>query len=328
MENLKSNKKLLLITFILLIILGSGSVYAFNGHQKASKYSKETKISTKSNDNKQKKSNSLNTSNTTKRNQKAASEISIPNQFIGNWYIGKDVGISIQSSKVYFPNLSYSNDGSPSSAALQTTITKNSSPLRLCNNRGPHGTYEIYHNPNPNASGAEGGDGNAYWIGNLTINGKKEKVLALYQRQGAFQIFTSHPTENDQGFDYTVGDYDKYIGTKDLDSLKAKSTPFVDYENNTDNDGNNTKNNNSNKDSNKSDDSDSNKVDTTNNDSNNDNSDTSNYDDPEDDPAVQANETGGGKMTHQWENDYEVTYPDGSTKRFNNLTNQEDTSSN
>ncbi|WP_395350166.1 hypothetical protein [Fructilactobacillus sanfranciscensis] len=56
----------------------------------------------------------------------------------------------------------------------------------------------LYLNPDPKAPAADGGEETDYWIGNLTISGQKERVLAAYEKQGVFEIFTSHPTNTKQ----------------------------------------------------------------------------------------------------------------------------------
>ncbi|MCK8627647.1 hypothetical protein [Fructobacillus cardui] len=66
-------------------------------------------------------------------------------------------------------------------------------------------------------------DGVTFWTATLTINGKKENVVASYERQGYFAIFTKEPTSKPQGFTYNGGDYNNHIGDKDLDSLASSS---------------------------------------------------------------------------------------------------------
>ncbi|CAK1237236.1 unnamed protein product [Fructobacillus evanidus] len=66
-------------------------------------------------------------------------------------------------------------------------------------------------------------DGATFWPATLTINGKKENVVAMYERMGYFQIFTKEPTSKPQGFTYNGGDYNNHIGDKDLDPLASSS---------------------------------------------------------------------------------------------------------
>lgn len=68
-------------------------------------------------------------------------------------------------------------------------------------------------------------DGGRYWKAMLTVNGKKQAVVAFYERMGFFTIYTTEPTDKDQGFNYSGLDYKDYIGKQDLDDLKSKSTP-------------------------------------------------------------------------------------------------------
>lgn len=68
-------------------------------------------------------------------------------------------------------------------------------------------------------------DGGRYWKTMLTVNGKKQAVVAFYERMGFFTIYTTEPTDKDQGFNYSGLDYKDYIGKQDLDDLRSKSTP-------------------------------------------------------------------------------------------------------
>ncbi|CAK1241258.1 unnamed protein product [Fructobacillus tropaeoli] len=65
-------------------------------------------------------------------------------------------------------------------------------------------------------------NGASFWTATLTIDGKKENVVATYARQGYFAIFTKEPTNKPQGFTYN-GDYLSHIGDKDLDPLASSS---------------------------------------------------------------------------------------------------------
>ncbi|CAK1246401.1 hypothetical protein [Fructobacillus fructosus] len=68
-------------------------------------------------------------------------------------------------------------------------------------------------------------DGGQFWKTMLTVNGKKQAVVAYYERMGIFTIYTTEPTDKSQGFIYSGLDYKDYLGKKDLDDLKSKSTP-------------------------------------------------------------------------------------------------------
>ncbi|MCK8638833.1 hypothetical protein [Fructobacillus fructosus] len=68
-------------------------------------------------------------------------------------------------------------------------------------------------------------DGDQFWKTMLTVNGKKQAVVAYYERMGIFTIYTTEPTDKSQGCIYSELDYKDYLGKKDLDDLKSESTP-------------------------------------------------------------------------------------------------------
>lgn len=271
MHNRKTKRLLWIIGFLVLLILTVSVSYVL-GSQKQEQNNAKSAQTVKSNESVS-SPKSTNSNKSTNNSNTSSKVSSIPSQFCGTWYEGSQKFAVISVNKFVLDS-----DG--------TTITKNSLPLQLCDDRGPNGTYEIYHNPNPNASGAEGGDGNAYWIGNLTINGQKERVLACHTRMRWFAIYTSHPTSKNQGIQYDANDYQDQIGNPNLDFLKGKSRTDLDHQNQSSKQDNNkqtdsnkdaNKNNSSDDQSNKSDDSsDNNNNDNSNSNSNNDKQDNSN----------------------------------------------------
>ncbi|ANZ57418.1 hypothetical protein BGL34_05740 [Fructilactobacillus lindneri] len=230
MHKRKTNKLWWIILFVFLLILGLGSLYVIGdeNHPQTRSQTEPTSSSDRARNSNTGKTPSVKTTATQRTSSKSSSKnnsqnVSIPSEFWGTWYDGSKKYAVISANKFIM-------------AASGTAITKNSLPLQLCNDQGPNGSYSIYHNPNPNAAGAEGGDGNSYWIGYLTIDGKKQRVLACYQRQGVFEIYTSQPTSSSQWISNTGKDYMDQIGKPDLDALKAKA------ESDTDNSADNTNN--------------------------------------------------------------------------------------
>lgn len=69
-------------------------------------------------------------------------------------------------------------------------------------------------------------NGATYWTAKMTIDGKKTTVVASYYRMGYFSIYTKQPTNKIQSFTYKGDDYQKYIGTKNLDEVASKSEPY------------------------------------------------------------------------------------------------------
>lgn len=257
MHNRKTKRLLWIIGFLVLLILTVSVSYVLGSQkqeQNNAKPAQSEKFKSSESGTSPKATNSNKTNNNSKTSSKASS---IPSQFWGTWYEGSQKFAVISANKFVL-------------ASAGTTITKNSLPLQLCDDRGPNGTYEIYHNPNPNASGAEGGDGNAYWIGNLTIDGQKERVLACYTRMGWFAIYTSHPTSKNQGIQYDADDYQDQIGNPNLDSLKGKFRTDLDHQNQSSKQDNNkqTDSNNTDDKNNSSDDQNDKSNDSSNNNSN------------------------------------------------------------
>lgn len=66
-------------------------------------------------------------------------------------------------------------------------------------------------------------DGLAYWHSSLTVDGKKIPVVASYQRQGYFALYTAEPREKSLDFTYIGQDYNDYIGKDNLDAIANKS---------------------------------------------------------------------------------------------------------
>lgn len=167
---------------ILLITTVSISYVLGNKHRErntakpaqTTKNKDNTTVSSSSKANKSSKNSSTN-----------AKASSIPSQFWGTWYEGSQKFAVISANKFVL-----------SSAGL--TITKNSLPIQLNVKPAKRESYMLYLNPDPKAPAADGGEETDYWIGNLTIGGQKERVLAAYEKQGVFEIFTSHTTNTKQ----------------------------------------------------------------------------------------------------------------------------------
>lgn len=207
-----THKLLWIIIFLVALIITVTVSYVL-GSQKRDQNTAKPVQTTKTKNTESTSSNVTKSPNQNKNTSKATTtnqSSSIPNQFWGTWYAGNEKFAVISDNKFIL-----------SSAGM--TITKSSLPLQLNVTPERNGTYMLYLNPNPNASAAEGGEETVYWIGNLTINGQKERVLAAYEKQGVFEIFTSHPTSSKQWIQYDLNDYENQIGNTNLDSLKGKS---------------------------------------------------------------------------------------------------------
>lgn len=237
MHNRKTKRLLWIIGFLVLLIITVSVSYVLGSkkqEQNTAKPAQSAKFKSNESVSSPKATNSNKSNNNSNTSSKASS---IPSQFWGTWYEGSQKFAVISSNKFVL-------------ASAGTTITKNSLPIQLNVTPATRGSYMLYLNPDPKASAADGGEETVYWIGNLTIGGQKERVLAAYEKQGAFEIFTSHPTSTKQWIQYDVADYQDQIGNTNLDSLKGKSRTDLDQQNKTSKQDNN-KQTDSNKDADK-----------------------------------------------------------------------------
>lgn len=207
----KINLLLYSIIAILVILIAISGFFIVKSQIQTTPVPTQSKINSSTNNQK----NSQKTKKVVAKDQVSNSESdeSIPSQFQGTWYSGTQAAIKMTSDKLVW------NNGSSDKDTVNNVITDNSAPLKLYEGRGDNGTYQIFHNINPNAPSAELGGENAFWIGTMTIDGKSQRVLALYRTGGYFQIYTDAPTEKDESTQY-LGDFEKWIGNKNLDLLK------------------------------------------------------------------------------------------------------------
>ncbi|WP_429971748.1 hypothetical protein ACQW5G_03860 [Fructilactobacillus sp. Tb1] len=209
--NNKFNQKLMVIIAILSVLILVGGTFAImqkhnhvDNHQtQPTKEKKTPKVIKKAVPEKQ----PAETKKTETTAAKPTAKEIIPKQFAGKWYMGDKVQMEIGSDTFNLGGTQY---------------TTSSLPIQVMVKNGPNGTYNLYHNPNPNASSAEGGMTPNYWIATDTIDGKKQRVLAAYEKNNMFQVYTSEPTSKYEGIQY-MGDFSKYIGTPDLDVLKNQN---------------------------------------------------------------------------------------------------------
>ncbi|USS91734.1 hypothetical protein [Fructobacillus americanaquae] len=147
--------------------------------------------------------------------------------FVGNANNNKDEKNSDNSSSVILSHISKSTNQQESANSTVSSSQPSFSQSHTNNNslvyydgqtKTTLPTTNGSIDPNENYT-----DGATFWPATLTINGKKENVVAMYARMGYFQIFTKEPTSKSQGFTYNGEDYNNHIGDKDLDPLASSS---------------------------------------------------------------------------------------------------------
>lgn len=211
MQDRKTKRLLWIIGFLVLLIVTVSVAYVLGIQQRDKKMAQATepaksKTTTAQTTASPKTNGHQATSQpkTTSKSDNKSTDNVIPSQFEGTWYDGNQKYAVISGNEFILPSNGLA-------------ITKTSSPLQLCDESQSNGTYYLYHNLNKQ------GIDPVYWIGNLTIDGKNEKVLACYTRMGWFAIYTSHPTNKKQGIQYDDTDWEDKIGTTNLDSLRGKT---------------------------------------------------------------------------------------------------------
>lgn len=249
--------KKIMICLAALVVLGGAGYYALASNSNKVSNVKQTTKQAKSNKNENSDSNNSKKPVVKQKAKNTGSEDLIPKEYQGNWYAGNKLFCTITSNEIDIPNSEY-----------QKKITKDSSPLKLPA-KNANGSYTINDLQYMTAAG---GDLAYYWLSSMTINGKKEPVIAGAHRQLQYTVLTQHPTDKNYSFiSNEKEEPNSLVGVQNLDKYYSEGTNMDDYakkfqDNDTNKDSHDDSNSNSNDSNQKDSSTDSNSKDTDNND--------------------------------------------------------------
>ncbi|WP_395319154.1 hypothetical protein [Fructilactobacillus frigidiflavus] len=200
---MKKKYILSILIVILIVLLGLGWFFTINHSSKNSSSNvKENKISKSTKSTKQSKN-------------------VIPNEYIGTWY-QKDQKFKVTGDSFEIPNLN-----TDSNNKFKYTLTKNSKPMPL-DVYSKEGMQYFWkgslmsdgNDKNNSVYWKKDGGTMSFWLAKMTIDGKKQTVLASFE-SGQIFVWTNKETAKNYSFELGENVSPTQLPIKDLDKLKS-----------------------------------------------------------------------------------------------------------